>query len=103
MNQKALKILEYDKIINLLTEQATSASGKERCRNLKPMTDYGKIVQAQAETADALSRLYRKGSISFAGLKNPGLQMKRLEIGGTLNIEELLMICCLLYTSTSYR
>ena len=96
MNQKALKILEYDKIINLLTEQATSASGKERCRNLKPMTDYGKIVQAQAETADALSRLYRKGSISFAGLKNPGLQMKRLEIGGTLNIEELLMICTLL-------
>lgn len=96
MNQKALKILEYDKIITLLTEQATSDSGKELCRKLEPMTDYGQIVQAQKETSDALDRLYRKGSISFAGLKNPGFQMKRLEIGGVLNIEELLMICTLL-------
>lgn len=96
MNQKALKILEYDKIIALLTEQATSDSGRELCRNLEPMTDYGQIIQAQTETADALNRLYRKGSISFAGLKNPGFQMKRLEIGGVLNIEELLMICTLL-------
>ncbi len=96
MNQKALKILEYDKIITLLTEQATSDSGKELCRNLEPITDYSRIVQAQTETADALNRLYRKGSISFAGLKNPGFQMKRLEIGGVLNIEELLMICTLL-------
>lgn len=96
MNQKALKILEYDKIIALLTEQATSDSGRELCRNLEPMTDYGQIIQAQTETADALNRLYRKGGISFAGLKNPGFQMKRLEIGGVLNIEELLMICTLL-------
>jgi DNA mismatch repair protein MutS2 len=96
MNQKALKILEYDKIIALLTEQATSDSGKELCRNLVPMTDYNEILTTQQETADALARLYRKGSISFSGLKNPGFQMKRLEIGGVLNIDELLMICNLL-------
>lgn len=96
MNQKALKVLEYDKIIALLTEQATCDSGRELCRNLQPMTDYEEILQAQKETGDALNRLFRKGSISFMGLKNPGFQMKRLEIGGTLNIEELLMICHLL-------
>lgn len=96
MNQKALKVLEYDKIIALLTEQATCESGKELCRNLQPMTDYEEILQAQTETGDALNRIFRKGSISFMGLKNPGFQMKRLEIGGTLNIEELLMICHLL-------
>lgn len=28
MNQKALKVLEYDKIIQLLAEQATSDAGK---------------------------------------------------------------------------
>ena len=44
-------------------------------------------------TADALSRIYRKGSISFGGLKDPGFQMKRLEIGGCLNAAELLCIC----------
>lgn len=39
MNQKALKVLEYDKIIQLLAEQATSDAGKKRCLELVPMTD----------------------------------------------------------------
>ena len=89
MNQKALKVLEYDKIIQLLAEQATSDAGKKRCLELVPMTDKQLITDAQAQTADALSRIYRKGSISFGGLKDPGFQMKRLEIGGCLNAAEL--------------
>ena len=96
MNQKALKVLEYDKIIQLLAEQATSDAGKKRCLELLPMTDKQLITDAQAQTADALSRIYRKGSISFGGLKDPGFQMKRLEIGGCLNAAELLSICTLL-------
>lgn len=96
MNQKALKVLEYDKIIQLLAEQATSDAGKKRCLELVPMTDKQLITDAQAQTADALSRIYRKGNISFDGLKDPGFQMKRLEIGGCLNAAELLSICTLL-------
>lgn len=96
MNQKALKVLEYDKIIQLLAEQATSNAGKKRCLELVPMTDKQLITDAQAQTADALSRIYRKGNISFGGLKDPGFQMKRLEIGGCLNAAELLSICTLL-------
>ena len=96
MNQKALKVLEYDKIIQLLAEQATSDAGKKRCLELVPMTDKQLITDAQAQTADALSRIYRKGHISFGGLKDPGFQMKRLEIGGCLNAAELLSICTLL-------
>ena len=96
MNQKALKVLEYDKIIQLLAEQATSDAGKKRCLELVPMTDKQLITDAQAQTADALSRIYRKGNISVGGLKDPGFQMKRLEIGGCLNAAELLSICTLL-------
>ena len=96
MNQKALKVLEYDKIIQLLAEQATSDAGKKRCLELVPMSDKQLITDAQAQTADALSRIYRKGNISFGGLKDPGFQMKRLEIGGCLNAAELLSICTLL-------
>ena len=96
MNQKALRVLEYDKVIALLMEQATSDSGRELCKNLLPITDREQIEQAQRETADGLARIFRRGTLSFSGLKNPGFQMKRLEIGGTLNIEDLLMICRLL-------
>lgn len=96
MNRKSLKTLEYDKIIHLLEAQATSDVGRTLCRELKPMTDLSEINRCQKETADALNRIYRKGTISFSGLKDPGMSLKRLEIGGVLNIEELLNICNLL-------
>ena len=40
MNKKTLAKLEYNKIIELLTDHASSFSGKELCRRLKPMTSY---------------------------------------------------------------
>lgn len=96
MNEKVLKTLEYNKIIDLLTEYATSESGRELCRKLKPMTDLEAIEDAQAKTRDVLSRIFKKGSLSFSGLHNIGASLKRLEIGGTLGIEELLRIASLL-------
>ncbi len=99
MNEKTLHTLEYDKIIDLLTEHASSASGQEYCKTLVPMTDLEEINQAQQETADALTRIYQKGSISFSGTRNVGSSLKRLEIGSSLSIEELLGICSLLETT----
>ena len=96
MNEKVLKTLEYNKIIELLSEYATSESGRELCQKLKPMTDLEMITSAQAQTRDALSRIYKKGSLSFSGLHNIGASLKRLEIGGTLGMEELLRIASLL-------
>ena len=96
MNEKVLKTLEYNKIIELLTEYSTSESGRELCRKLKPMTDLEAIEAAQTQTRDALSRIFKKGSLSFSGLHNIGASLKRLEIGGTLGIEELLRIASLL-------
>lgn len=96
MNEKVLKTLEYNKIIDLLTEYATSESGRGLCQKLKPMTDLVSIETAQKQTKDALSRIFKKGSLSFSGLHNIGASLKRLEIGGTLGIEELLRIASLL-------
>ena len=99
MNQKALKILEYDKIIELLIDKATCDLGREQCRTLLPMYDLEEIRLAQKQTADALRRVYAKGSISFSGTSNIGTSLKRLEIGGSLNAVELLRICKLLETA----
>ena len=84
------------KSFSCLQSRRLRDAGKKRCLELVPMTDKQLITDAQAQTADALSRIYRKGSISFGGLKDPGFQMKRLEIGGCLNAAELLSICTLL-------
>ena len=66
MNQKALRTLEYDKLIDTLTGFAFSQSAKEQCQNLLPMTNLPAIEEAQRQTADALARLFRKGSVHQA-------------------------------------
>ena len=96
MNKKALKTLEYNKIIEQLTACATSSQGKYLCQALLPQDDIVTIERMQEETQDALSRIYQKGSLSFAGVKDIRGSLKRLEIGGTLGTGELLAICSLL-------
>ncbi len=96
MNQKVLKTLEYNKIINQLTGYAASAPGKLLCQNLLPMSDYHEIVQAQTETSDALTRVRMKGSLSLSGVRDIRDSLKRLEIGSSLGIPELLSISSLL-------
>ncbi len=96
MNEKVLKTLEYHKIIQMLAECATSAPGRELCQALEPSTDLAGIELAQKQTGDALTRIFQKGSLSFSGTRNIGSSLKRLEIGGTLSIEELLRVASLL-------
>ncbi len=99
MNQKALKTLEYHKIIGTLTEYATSDAGKELCKRLVPSTDYKEIVQSQTETTDAATRVRQKGGISFNGVKDIRPSLKRLDVGSSLGILEILAISSLLTIS----
>ena len=96
MNEKALKTLEYYKIIDMLEAFATSSIGKNKCRQLRPLDNLTEIETMQQETADALSRISQKGSLSFSGVKDVRGSLKRLEVGSTLGIGELLAIRSLL-------
>ena len=96
MNKKALKTLEYNKIIALLEQCAGSAQGKAYCRELLPVSDLSQIKRMQAETKDALSRIFKRGSVSFSGITDVRPLLKHLEIGSSLTILELLAIASLL-------
>ncbi len=96
MNTKSLKTLEYDKIIAQLEEYASSPLGKQLCRDLLPSVDITQIRGSQAETTDALTRVRQKGSLSFSGLKDVRDSLKRLEIGSSLTITELLSVSAML-------
>lgn len=99
MNKKTLAKLEYNKIIELLTDHASSFSGKELCRRLKPMTSLTDIQIAQEETGAAFTRIVKKGRPSFSGCNPVNDSLRRLEIGGSLGSGELLRICKLLETA----
>ncbi len=96
MNAKVLKTLEYTKIIDMLTEKASSDPGRKLCRELTPMTDLDAVTLAQTQTKDALSMLFAKGSTSFGGNHDVSFALRSLEIGSSLSAPELLRIAGLL-------
>lgn len=96
MNNKVLKTLEYNKIIEKLAQCASSPMAKEKCNELVPLSDMELIVKMQKNTSDALSRIFQKGSISFLGLTDIRASIKRLEIGSVLSMKELLAISSVL-------
>ena len=96
MNQKALKTLEYTKIITQLESHAASPLGKSFCRDLVPSSDLEEVRTWQAQTTDAADRVRLKGTVSSSGLRDIGSSLKRLEIGSSLSISELLSISSVL-------
>ena len=92
MNTKSLKTLEYDKIIKMLEEKADSDPGRELCRGLLPQVQMQEIQKSQQETADAVSRIFKKGSTSFGGNFDLRYAIKSLEVGSTLSASELLRL-----------
>ena len=103
MNNKALKTLEYNKITDRLASHASSEPGIKLCRELLPMMDMDEINSALKQTSDAVSRIFRHGSISFAGLKDIRPLTKALEVGSALGMSELLDICSLLKVAAGAR
>ena len=92
MNEKALRTLEYTKIIDKLSSLAGTGYGRELCSRLLPQTDLAVIQTLQQQTTDALSRLLRKGSVSFNGIHDIRPSVMRLKIGSALSASELLHI-----------
>ena len=99
MNQKVLRTLEYNKIVERLAEYTFGADTKERCLSLLPSTSLSEITNAQQQTKDAMNRSLKKGRLDCSGIKPLSSAIRRVEIGGTMNIEELLGLCKLLETA----
>ena len=100
MNEKTLTKLEYNKIIELLTDQASSPAGKQKCRTLVPMFDLHELNLAQEQTAAAFTRIVKKGRLSFSGCYPIEDSLMRLEVGAALTCGELLKISKLLQVTS---
>ena len=99
MNERALRVLEYAKIIDRLTELALTPIGKEYAAALKPSSDLETVALLQKQTGDALSRILAHGSVSFSGTRDIRGIFKRLEVGSSLNTKELLDVASVLNTA----
>lgn len=103
MNSKVLKTLEFNKIIERLEKHADSENGKKLCHDLLPSSDINTIKTMQAETSAALSRLLKRGSVSFSSVYDISLPLKRLELGSSFNASELLKTAALLENAAAVK
>ncbi len=103
MNEKVLKILEYDKIIGMLLEKTLTPIGAEEARALLPSGSLPDVNDAQAETAAALQRIVRFGTLSCSGARDIRASLVRLKVQSNLGIVELLNIASVLHTAQRVR
>ena len=92
MNEKALKVLEYDKIIGLLKAQAGSGMTRDVISELKPFSDPREIETALAETDEAVRLITYKGALPLGNFYDIRESVVLAEKGGTLTIRQLLHI-----------
>lgn len=103
MNERILRITEYDKITDRLAGHATSDPGRALCHALTPMTKLSEINRAQDETADALSFLFRKGSVNFGSNRDFTQEFRALSVGASLSAPELLHLASFLENVAAVR
>ena len=99
MNKRTIRVLEFEKILEMLAAHAVSQGAKKRCRRLTPRKDLAEIVQLQAETRDAARRWEEYGAVGFSGVRELAESLRLLEMGSPLNQAELLDIAALLETA----
>lgn len=103
MNEKALHVLEFDKILNYVSDLASSSMAKEKILNLKPMNDLDEITKKQNETSGARDMITHSGAPSFEYLKDLKDIFLRLDVDATLSIPEILRVLRMLETTSSIK
>ncbi|MDB0438808.1 endonuclease MutS2 [Clostridioides difficile] len=92
MNEKSLRVLEYNKIIDLLKKKASSSLGLKYIESLVPNTDFVEVKSMLEETSEAQSIIIKRGSVGLDGIHDIEDKVKRAYIGASLDPGSLIMI-----------
>jgi len=99
MNDRTFRVLEYNKIKELLKNHITSKLGKELIDELEPSSDYEEVKQSLKETSEALSLIIQRGSIPIGPIYDLSRFLKIAEIGSYLYPGQLLEVSDTLRTA----
>ncbi|MDK3711524.1 endonuclease MutS2 [Staphylococcus pseudintermedius] len=103
MKQKTLEILEFNKVKSLIEQEVISDLAIEKVKQLAPSSDYETVVH-QMDEVDEISRIYNQYRLpSMSGLSRVQPYIKRSQIGGTLNVQELNAIKTLIQVQNQFK
>lgn len=103
MDEKALRILEFDKIVDKLISLSASELGRELAGELLPAAEYGVISGLLKETSDAAGFIVRRGSPPMGGIHDIRGSLKRVGMGSMLSPGELLRVADTLRASRNLK
>ena len=92
MNEKAMRILEYNKIIHMLCENTVSNLGRDIAEVLVPSNNINEVRELLQETSEAVNLLLKKGNIPLAGIHDVRNPIKKAQLGAKLEPIELFRI-----------
>lgn len=96
LGEKSLRTLEYFTVLDLLAAQTVSARGREMALALRPVTDHEDAALYLRQTTDAKNMMVKNGSPTLGGIRDVTAALRRCEVGGVLNMRELLNVASLL-------
>ncbi|HLR79118.1 MAG TPA: endonuclease MutS2 [Bacillota bacterium] len=97
MNERTLRVLEFNKVIDRLKDQALTTVGKELSASLRPFTTLKDVVHRQEETDEAVTILRLNKTIPLGGIIDIRASIKRSTIGGILTTTECLDVANTIY------
>jgi DNA mismatch repair protein MutS2 len=103
VQQRILKVLEFDKVKEQLMEHAASSLGREKTEKLVPSADFAEVVKWQEQTDEAVTILRLRGNVPLGGIFDIRASVKRAKIGGTLSPHELLDVASTIYASRQMK
>ncbi len=103
LQEKSLRTLELHKVLELLAEQTQTDLARERALSLRPETVLSRCELLQQQCADAVHLMGLFGSPSFDGVRDLSGALSRADMGGVLNMAELLAVARLLRAARTTR
>ena len=92
MNEKSLRVLEFNKVIDLLKNKASSSLGLKYIEKLTPSSNFEDVKYMLEETSETQSILLKMGSVGLQGIHDIEDKAKRANIGALLDQGSLILI-----------
>ncbi|WP_043934171.1 endonuclease MutS2 [Bacillus sp. EB01] len=103
MQERTMKVLEFFKVREQLSDFASSPLGRDKLSRLVPSTDYHEVERLQEETDEATTALRLKGNVPLSGIHDIRAHIKRSVIGGTLSPMELVQVASSVHASRQIK
>lgn len=103
MNKKILETLEFNKVKALFEPHLLTEQGLEQLKELAPTDKGDKIKQAFTEMKEMQELFVEHPHFSISATKDIAATSKRLEMGADLNIEEFLLLKCVIFSSRELK